>query len=181
MLKKMKQAGIRWVGYGFESASEIVRRGVTKRFTQDVAARAVELAHDAGCYINGNFIFGLPDDNMETMRETLDMTKNFKLEYVNFYAAMAYPGSELYHEALEKGIRLPEVWHGYGQFSEEALPMPTKYLTAEQVLRFRDEAFKEYFSNPAYLEMIERKFGHEIVVHIHDMLRYSINRRFNPT
>ncbi len=177
MLKRMKQAGINWVAYGIESGSKNVRQGVTKKFGQDTITRAVEMARDAGLYMMGNFIFGLPDDDRETMRETLDMAKSFNFEYVNFYAAMAYPGSALYEESLRNCVRLPEVWHGYGQFSEEALPLPTKYLSAEQVLRFRDEAFKEYFSNPAYLEMIERKFGPAVVAHIGEMLKHKIRRK----
>ncbi|MFC1918752.1 B12-binding domain-containing radical SAM protein [Chloroflexota bacterium] len=178
MLKKMKRAGINWVGYGIESASRTVLQGVTKRFEQDEVKRAVALARDAGIYIMGNFIFGLPDDDMVTMRETLDMAKDYNFEYVNFYTAMAYPGSQLYHEAIKQGIRLPEVWHGYGQYGEETLPLPTKYLSAAEVLRFRDEAFKEYFSNPKYLEMIGDKFGPKVVEHIKGMLKHEIHRKF---
>ncbi|MEK9139087.1 MAG: BatD family protein, partial [Bacteroidota bacterium] len=66
MLKKMKQAGINWVAYGFESASAEVRRGVAKKFQQSIISQAVEMTRAAGIYIIGNFIFGLPDDNLET-------------------------------------------------------------------------------------------------------------------
>lgn len=178
MLKKMKRAGINWVAYGFESASAKVRQGVTKKFEQDTVTRAVEMTRAAGIYIIGNFIFGLPDDDFTTMQETLDMAKEFNFEYVNFYTAMAYPGSQLYKDAIERGIRLPAAWHGYGQYAEETLPLPTKCLSAEDVLRFRDNAFKEYFSNPKYLEMIREKFGPEVVAHIEGMLKHEIKRRF---
>ena len=39
--------------------------------------------------------------------------------------------------------------------------MPTRYCSAAEVLRFRDDAWQKYFSNPAYLELVERKFGPE--------------------
>ncbi|MBA7648252.1 Anaerobic magnesium-protoporphyrin IX monomethyl ester cyclase [subsurface metagenome] len=178
MLKKMKQAGINWAAYGIESASRRVRRGVTKKFEQDVITRAVEMMRAAGIYILGNFIFGLPDDDFETMRETLDAVKEFNFEYVNFYTAMAYPGSPLYDDAIKQGIRLPEKWYGYGQYSEETLPLPTKYLSAAEVLRFRDDAFKEYFSNPKYIEMVREKFGPKVVGHIEEMLKHEIRRKF---
>lgn len=178
MMKKMKQAGINWVGFGIESASKNVREGVTKRFSQDTIKRAIEITRTAGIYSIGNFIFGLPDDNIETMQETLDLAKELNLEYVNFYAAMAYPGSQLYYEAQHKGIKLPEQWHGYSQYGEETLPMPTKYLSAAEVLRFRDSAFKDYFSNPKYQEMIKEKFGHEVMEHINKMLKKEIHRKF---
>jgi radical SAM superfamily enzyme YgiQ (UPF0313 family) len=140
--------------------------------------KAIEITRAADIYIMGNFIFGLPDDNMETMQETLDMAKELNLEYINFYTAMAYPGSQLYYEALQKGIKLPEKWHGYSQYGEETLPMPTKYLSAAEVLRFRDNAFKEYLSNPKYLEMIREKFGSKVVEHIKEMLKHEIHRKF---
>jgi len=178
MLKKMKQAGINWLCYGFESASEKVRQGVAKKTEQDTTKKAVEMTQAAGIYIIANFIFGLPDDNLETMQETLDMAKEFNFEYVNFYTAMAYPGSQLYQDAVERDIKLPEAWHGYAQLSEETLPLPTKYLSAGEVLRFRDNAFKEYFSNPEYLETIREKFGPGVVEHIKDMLKHEIHRKF---
>ncbi len=112
------------------------------------------------------------------MQETLDMAKEYNFEYVNFYMAMAYPGSQLYEDALKQGVKLPETWHGYGQFSEEAIPMPTKYLSAAEVLRFRDNAFHDYFSNPRYLEMVRQKFGPEVVEHVKDMLKHKIHRKF---
>ena len=178
MLKKMKRAGINWAAYGFESASIKVRRGVAKKFEHDAITKAVEMTRAAGIYIIGNFIFGLPEDDLETMRATLDMAKEFNFEYANFYTAMAYPGSPLYEDAIKRGIKLPEKWYGYGQYSEETLPLPTKYLSAEEVLRFRDGAFKEYFSNPKYIEMVGGKFGSKVVKHIEEMLKHEIRRKF---
>ncbi|MFC2051139.1 B12-binding domain-containing radical SAM protein [Chloroflexota bacterium] len=177
MLNKMKQAGINWAAYGFESASMKVRQGVSKKFEEDVITKAVEMTRAAGIYIIGNFIFGLPDDDLETMQETLEMAKEFNFEYANFYAAMAYPGSQLYDDAIRQGVKLPVEWHGYGQYAEETLPMPTKYLSAADVLRFRDHAFKEYFTNPGYLEMIREKFGLEVVEHIKEMTTHKISRK----
>lgn len=177
MLKKMKQAGINWVCYGFESASEAVRKAVGKETQQDTTKKAIEMTRAAGIHILGNFIFGLPEDNLETMQATLDMAKEFNFEYANFYTAMAYPGSRLYDEALRQGIRLPEKWHGYSQYSEESIPLSTKYVSATEVLRFRDKAFREYFSNPKYLEMIRQKFGPQVVKHVEEMLKHEIHRK----
>ncbi|MFC1921383.1 B12-binding domain-containing radical SAM protein [Chloroflexota bacterium] len=178
MMKKMKQAGINWLCYGFESASQAVRGGVAKKTEQDVTNRAIQITQAAGIYILGNFIFGLPDDNLETMRETLNMAEEYNFEYVNLYMAMAYPGSQLYRDAIAKEMKLPDTWHGYSQFSEEAIPLPTIYLSAAEVIRFRDSAFKEYFTNPRYLEMIKQKFGQEVVEHISDMLKHEIHRKY---
>ena len=179
MLKKMKKAGINWLCYGIESGSQKVREGVLKLgFEKETIKKVIKMTKEAGIYILGNFLFGLPDDDKNTMRETLIMAKELNCEYVNFYTTMAYPGSKLFQEALAKGIKLPESWLGYGQLSEETLPFPTKYLSGTEVLSFRDRAFEEYYSNPFYLEMIQEKFGSEVICHIKEMLKHKIKRKF---
>lgn len=178
LLKKMKQAGINWLAYGIESGSKKVRNGVNKgRFGQDKIKKAIEMTKAAGIYIIGNFIFGLPDDDLKSMQETLNMAKEFNFEYVNFYTTMAYPGSQLYEDALQKDIKLPETWQGYSQYSEDTLPLPAKHLSSAEVLRFRDNAFKEYYKNPKYVRMIKEKFGPKVVEHIEEMLKHEIHRK----
>ncbi len=48
---------------------------------------------------------------------------------------------------------------GYSQHSYETSPLPTKHISAAEVLKFRDGAFTKYYKNDAYLDMIEKKFG----------------------
>jgi len=177
MLACMKQAGINWICYGFESSSGVVRRQVAKRYGQNALHHAVEVTKAEGISIIGNFIFGLPDDTLETMRETLDFAKSCNFEYVNFYCAMAYPGSRLYTEAKKQGVPFPDTWHDWGQYSYGFLPLPTETLTPTDVLRFRDSAFREYFSNSSYLALIKKKFGQSTVVEIQKMLEYPLPRK----
>ena len=178
VLKKMKQAGINWVAYGIESGSKVVRGGVHKgKFTQDAIKKAIEMAKKAGISVIGNYMFGLPDDDLVTMRATLDLAKDLNCEYANFYSTMAYPGSQLYEESVEKGIEMPDNWLGFSQLSDETFPLPTKYISKAEVLRFRDQAFQEYFSNSKYLNMIEQKFGGEVVRHISGMLKHKLQRK----
>ncbi len=176
LLKKMKAAGINWVAYGFESGSEEVRRGVRKG--QRRIRDAVDMTCEAGMSIISNFIFGLPDDNYETMQETLELAKEINGEYANFYSAMAYPGSELYRQAVREGWRLPDDWYGYSHYAYETLPLPTKYLTGPEVLKFRDHAFNEYYSNPKYLEKIRDKFGPATEQAIRDMIKIKLKRKY---
>lgn len=178
ILRMMKQAGVNWLCFGVESANSDVREGVAKRISQDKIREAVDMTRQAGIYALGNFIFGLPDDTLGSMRETLDMAKEINFEYVNFYVAMAYPGSELYRNAVSDGRELPGQWQAYGQYAEDTLALATKHLTSAEVLRFRDEAFREYFSNPAYIEMIRKKFGPKAVLHVEDMLKTAIRRKY---
>lgn len=165
-LSRMKQAGINWLALGIESANPGVRDSAAKRMRVQDVRQVVRGIQDAGIRVIGNYIFGLPDDTLASMRETLELAMELNCEFANFYSAMAYPGSKLYDMALANGWPLPDSWHGYSQHAYEALPLPTEHVTAAEVLRFRDDAFHEYFSNPAYLAMLEDKFGRHVREHI---------------
>jgi radical SAM superfamily enzyme YgiQ (UPF0313 family) len=176
-LEKLKRAGVNWLAFGIESASERVRRDVDKGFKQDLIFTTIERVRNAGINIIANFIFGLPEDDLESMQETLDMALELNCEFANFYCAMAYPGSALYATALQEGWPLPSRWSGYSQHAVDTLPLPTKHLPASEVLLFRDHAFHVYFSSLRYLEMVERKFGRDTVAHINEMTSHKLLRQ----
>jgi len=177
ILKKLKQAGVNWLCYGIESGSKKVRDNVHKdQFGQNQIRSAMKMTKEAGIYIIGNFMFGLPEDDLESMQETLNLARELKCEYVNFYTVMAYPGSQLYNESIKKDLRMPDSWIGFSQLSCETVPLPSKYLSSEEILAFRDRAFIEYYENPEYLQMIKEKFGEESVYHIEMMLSHDIHR-----
>jgi len=178
-LDVLKAAGINWLAVGIESASKFVRDGVAKgRFGENDIKDVVKRIKDSGINVMGNYIFGLPDDNLESMRDTLDMAIDLNCEMANFYSAMAYPGSQLYNSALQNGWKLPESWLGYSQHAYDALPLPTNHLSSGQVLTFRDKAWEEYFTNPKYLGLVEEKFGSETLKHIIDMTKYKLKRKY---
>jgi radical SAM superfamily enzyme YgiQ (UPF0313 family) len=177
MIDKLARAGFRWLAFGIEAASERVRADVDKPFDDELVYRTLEKVRAAGIHVIGNFIFGLPEDDLDSMQRTLDLALELNCEFANFYCAMAYPGSALYRRALTEGWPLPDGWSGYSQHSVDSLPLPTRHLAAGEVLRFRDQAFQTYFSSPRYLAMIEARFGAETVREIREMASHRLERR----
>jgi transketolase len=173
LLGKMARAGISWICLGIESGSERVRKDVQKSVKGDIKD-VVRTIQNNGINILGNFMFGLPEDNMETMQQTLDLAIELNCEFVNFYSVMAYPGSRLF-ETTDKKV-LPETWNEFSQHSYEAKPLPTKYLTSKEVLQFRDDAFDKYFSNEKYLDMVKKKFGNKVHDYIVNMNKIKLKR-----
>ena len=178
MLDHLRRAGIRWMAIGIEAGNERVRAESNKGFDPQKLSNILAQIRAADLYIGANYIFGLPEDDLQTMQETLDLSLEINSEWANFYCAMAYPGSALYQQALEKGLPLPQSWAGYSQLAKDTLPLPTKYINGKDVLAFRDHAFEIYFGSSKYQEMIEKKFGAETRAHIVEMLSNKIIR--NP-
>ena len=182
MLDKLKRAGFNWLALGIEAADDRVLTDVDKRYEVDEVYDTVRRIKDAGINIIGNYIFGLPEDTPETMQRTLDLALDLNCEFANFYSAMAYPGSPLYDEAIRRGWRLPEKWSGYSQHSVDTLPLPTRHISAGEVLSFRDRAFDTYFGHEPYLQMVKEKFGDATLAHIREMTSHKLERTYaKPT
>jgi radical SAM superfamily enzyme YgiQ (UPF0313 family) len=176
MLDKLKAAGFNWLAFGIEAGADRVRDNVDKSFGEDEVRDVIRQVHDAGINVIGNYIFGLPEDDHETMQATLDLALDLNCEFSNFYSAMAYPGSPLYAHAVRQAAPLPERWTGYSQHSKDCTPMPTYYITAPEVLRFRDQAFVTYHTSARYLDMVRRRFGEETVAHLRAMAAHTLER-----
>lgn len=174
LTKKLIKAGIKWFAIGIESGSEVVLADVNKKSSLDKIKKGVKILQDTGAYICANYIFGLPEDNYKTMQATLDMAIDINAEWANFNCAMAYPGSKLYEDTPKEN--LPESWEGYTQYSKYSKPLPTKHLSGEKVVKFRDKAFNIYFRNPDYLNMIKDKFGETIFENVKQLTQRELNR-----
>tara|TARA_R110001599_G_scaffold79037_2_gene214378 strand:- start:334 stop:1167 length:834 start_codon:yes stop_codon:yes gene_type:complete len=178
VLKLVKEAGIKWLCLGIESADKNVRLEVSKGKFEDVnITEVIGHCHDAGIEVMANYIVGLPGDTKESMQKTLDLSLELCTSGWNTYAAMALPGSQLYKNAIENNTPLPEDYTGYSFHAYNTLPLPTKELTPAEILKFRDEAFDIYHTDPAFLKRIERLFGKEEANNIKEMTKIKLKRK----
>ena len=150
MLKAMKKAGINWLAYGFESVRD-------KKFISR-AEDVVKMTKDAGINIIANFMFGLPGTTKEDDTRSVDFAKKQLFEYVNFYNALPYPGSQWYDD-----IKPDLPWSDYDQYNKGRV-------------NSRRNAFLSYFGNLEYQSMIRKKFGQQALDQIVNMLREEVSR-----
>ncbi|MFZ4681356.1 MAG: B12-binding domain-containing radical SAM protein [Terrimicrobiaceae bacterium] len=177
-LDLFRKAGVGWLALGIEAGNQTVRREVSKGSFQEVNIReVVRQTRDHGINVIANYIFGFPTDTLETMGQTLDLALELNTEMVNMYPCMALPGSPLYYTAKQMGWKLPETEAGYGFLSYDSQPLPTKTLSAADVLRFRDDAWQRYFTDPGYLDLVERKFGQRERQNVVEMSAIRLRRR----
>jgi radical SAM superfamily enzyme YgiQ (UPF0313 family) len=147
MLKAMKRGGINWLAYGFESVTD-------KKFvdrTEDI----IKMTRDAGINIMANFIFGLPGNTLDDDEASLEFAMKHLFEYVNFYDAKPYPGSQWH-----KDVKLSVPCEAYDQY--------------KNISEFRQKAFETYFNNPDYLAMVFRKWGSKSLENIRSMMNWKL-------
>lgn len=178
LLGLVRDAGIKWLALGIESGDKKVRLEVSKGKFEDVDIKQViSQVHDAGIDVMANYIFGLPGDTHETMRTTLDLSKELCTLGWNAYAAMALPGSKLYKEAVMNGVVLPNTYEGYSFHSYDTLPLPTDSLSPEEILKFRDDAYIEYHTSENFLNKVGEKFGKKQSENVKEMCKIRLKRK----
>jgi len=160
MLEACRAAGIRWFGVGIEAGNSKVRSGQDKKFQDSDIFRVIGRINQAGIEVGTTFIFGLPGDDLESMRDTYSLACELNTPFASFYCTQALPGSALYARAKANGYPLPERpggpgWIGHSQYGYECEPFyEGTALTPAQILAFRDLAHVDYFTRPKFREML---------------------------
>ncbi|MEC7488231.1 MAG: radical SAM protein [Pseudomonadota bacterium] len=178
VLETFKKAGVNWLALGVEAGNQHVRQEVSKGSFQEINIREVcKTISNADINIISNYIFGFPEDNLETMQETLNLAMELNSEMANMYPCQALPGSPMYNRALREGWDLPSSYEGFAFLSYECEPLRTKYLSSRDVLSFRDRAWNTYFTNPKYLKLVEQRFGIQQRANVENMAKVPLKRK----
>jgi len=101
LLAKMRQAGCDQIFYGIESGNSVIIRQ-TKGITIQQVQNAVKWAREAGIYVSGYFMLGLPSETSETMRQTIDFARSLDIDSAMFSVATPFPGTRLW-DSIQKG------------------------------------------------------------------------------
>ncbi len=104
LLETMEDAGCILASYGLESANDDVLLSMKKKATRAQIENALGLTHEKKVGIQGNFIFGDTAETMRTINDTMDWWSKHREYRVNLSFLQVYPGTPIYHHAVETGI-----------------------------------------------------------------------------
>ncbi len=150
LLQLMKRSGCYYVSYGIESANEQILKNIKKHESLDVIEKAIHLTDKVGIMCQGFFVFGLPGETIETMKETLAFAKRVPLSRASFLCLDVIPGSELWTEL--QGQFEPD-WSKNSYNEPEWVP---DTLTKEELMTFQTKAFRQFFLRPKSLYSLIR-------------------------
>jgi len=152
ILKWMKRAGCRLLCVGFESPEQSALNAVHKRTTKEMQEKFMKYTKVLGLLVNGCFILGLPGEDKETMRKTIEFAKKLNCDTAQFYPLMVYPGTEAYEWAKENGYLETE---DFSKWLHEDGTMATTVSRPELPARLVEEyctlAKKAYYLRFSYL------------------------------
>ena len=99
--------------FGIESGCERILQLIQKRISLDDVVEVNKALADCGISIRYNFIIGFPTETEAEIEQTLNFIERLRADnrymeppFVNIYTP--YPGTPLYHLALECGFQAPQ-------------------------------------------------------------------------
>ncbi len=102
----LKDSGCCYVNVGFESVTQECLDDFRKNTTVTDNFTTATLMKKHGVPMGINFIWGIMSDNAETLRRSVDFIKKFQSynELRTIRPITPFPGCELYHYAIKKGL-----------------------------------------------------------------------------
>lgn len=149
LIRLMKEAGCRKIGFGIETGVERVRFAVNKKITNQQIVDAVNCCRKHGMKIMGSFIFGHPTETKEEMLQTISFAKRLGLTLAYFHKMIPIPNSELFETAKREGVLEKDVWTDF-MLGKRSHPLYTpKGVSPDAVHRiYRRAWFAMYFWPP---------------------------------
>lgn len=148
LLTKMKQAGCSGISYGVESGVQEILDRAKKGVTTGQIERAFMWTHRARIQTLAHIIFGLPGESKVTIKTTLGFVKKLNPDFVQFYCAIPFPGTELYSISKANGWLATSDW---SKFELNQAIIQTPLLSASELAHARIHSFMSFYLRPAYL------------------------------
>jgi radical SAM superfamily enzyme YgiQ (UPF0313 family) len=110
------KSGCRILLLGFETLSDKNLAISSKKWSRTETYREViKKLHHNGVAILGSFIVGFEDDDKDVFENILHFSIDNKLEFIQANPMAYYPGSELYEQEVQRGLKTgcliePEWW-----------------------------------------------------------------------
>lgn len=152
LLPLMKRAGARMLMVGFEFGTQEALDAVKKGITLDQSRRFAEEARRLGFVIHGCFMIGAPGETKESARATIEFAKSLPLDTIQVSGICAYPGTEIYTWAREKGHLVPRDWKDWvGDDLEQATLLDYPELSKPEIDELIDRGLREFYFRPAQM------------------------------
>jgi radical SAM superfamily enzyme YgiQ (UPF0313 family) len=148
----LRQAGLRLLCVGFESADQTVLEALKKNIQVERFHQFAEDAARLGILVHGCFIAGNPGDTKETLARTLQLAKDLHLDSAQFFPMMVYPGTEAYAWARGSGYLITEDFREW--LTPHGLHRSTvsrSDLSADEILAWCNHARRSFYLRPRYV------------------------------
>lgn len=148
MLRRMKEAGCEQVSIGVESGNQEVLSRTKKGITLEQCIEAYQLLKKVGFETRGSFMLGLPYENAQTLRNTVDFAKKLQLDRAFFNICTPYPGTPLFDMAKRgEGLSLlTQSWKDFRRWGNAVIELES--VSRDELMEWQRVAMMEFYARP---------------------------------
>lgn len=104
LLKALKESGAYLISYGIENLSDKILKSMQKRTTKAQILKALKLTRYAKIAVQGNILFGDPEETEETIKESMEWWINHPEYGLNLSMIKVLPDAPIYRYAIANGL-----------------------------------------------------------------------------
>ena len=155
LLARMKEIGVREVGFGVDGGNNRVLGHLKKGETIETIEQAIKDACELGFDVKIFIIVGTPHETVTDIEDSIRLAKKYPIARVNFNNAIPYPGTEMFDYIEKHNLFITRPEEYLNKVSEEkSTPVfETPELPKEErikMLKRCHEVEKEVMRNTAY-------------------------------
>ncbi len=141
MMKLLYKSGLKMVYVGIESSSAAVLKDIN-RFTieNDKQYNLIKNLEDYGIAVKSMFMFGNPDDNERTIKDTIKYARNLPNLFSQFSIFTPYPGTPIYEKY--KNIITENKLENFNQYK---LTYSHKNFTVKKIEKLKNFAYLRFY------------------------------------
>ncbi len=155
LLTRLREVGCSGLFFGVESASNETLEIIKKGFTTDQVVEAFDVLKGHPMATTASFMIGLPGDNADKVRETIDFAKRLNPDFAMFSITTPYPGTELYENIDNYDIEI--TLDDWSNFTLTKPVVKTSMLSTRDLQRWFVKAYYSYYLRFSYLMRAVKK------------------------
>ena len=147
LLEKMKNANCIVIFYGIEFGNQRILDLCKKGFTIKQVRETIDLTSKSGISSYGYFMMGYPTETIETVEDTINLSKdlalNHGLDSAGFSIVTPFPGTPLYEYCKMNNMLATSDWSKYSYQLKQGV-IKLKNITNEELNNLYERAIDEF-------------------------------------
>jgi len=167
-MRKMKEAGCHVIMFGVEWAEDQYNDKYKKQYVISQVRNTFEIAKKVGIKRMGTFLIGVPGQNEDSIKSTVDLAIDIDADYASFNIAVPRAQTSFREEAIDQGLISPQerIMDQSGSF----ITMGTGLVNPMRIKQLKNHAYTRFYFRPNYLakRLLNIQNYHEFKSHVRE-------------
>ena len=149
-MRLLKKSGCIALKFGVESANAEIMKTIGKTVYVETVRKAIDNCRKAGILSHGSFMFGLPGETKESLKDTNNLAFSIGMDSCQFSIATPLPGTPFHDMAKKNNWLVAPDWTGYDSLAKSAVSYPgcSKKDIEEAMEEAGRRKIRQFMKNP---------------------------------